>query len=190
MHSIFSMLYTGKFIGLCKLDRTISRMCEHVGIHGFKTSHSLFTTNATWFHRAGVDEQLITGHRSWEGVRSYKRTSSAQRELDAVLHTEYQGQLGISKLLFLHTHHKSNAINSSLSALPVHAPSRESTHYAILIHIYHTEYAATTKSSYFSNYLVQFESTECLQANSDLQFMFLSIAINKLTSNLVNYVIS
>ena len=43
----------------CKLDKTISRMCERAGIPGYKTIHSLCATNATWFYQAGVDEQLI-----------------------------------------------------------------------------------------------------------------------------------
>ena len=71
-------------------------MCEHAGIPGYKTNHSLRATNATWFYQAGVDEQLImerTGNRSLEGVRSYKRTSSDQREmLSDILNTTDKGQ--------------------------------------------------------------------------------------------------
>ena len=40
-------------------------------------------TTATRLYQAGVDEQLVmerTGHRSLEGVRSYKRTSQVQQE--------------------------------------------------------------------------------------------------------------
>ena len=47
-------------------------------------NHSLHATNATWFHQAGVDEQLSMerrGHRSLEDVRSYKRKSSDRREM-------------------------------------------------------------------------------------------------------------
>ena len=51
--------YAAKSIGHCKLDETISRMCERAGIPGYKTNHSLRATNATWFYQAGVDEQLI-----------------------------------------------------------------------------------------------------------------------------------
>ena len=49
----------------------------------YKTNHSLRATTATRLYQAGVDEQLViemTGHRSLEGVRSYKRTSDQQRE--------------------------------------------------------------------------------------------------------------
>ena len=59
--------YAAKSISHCKLDETISRMCERAGIPGYKTNHSLCATNATWFYQAGVNEQLImerTGHIS------------------------------------------------------------------------------------------------------------------------------
>ena len=53
------------------------------GINGYKTNHSLRATAATRLYQAGVDEQLImekTGHRSLEGMRSYKRTNTVQQE--------------------------------------------------------------------------------------------------------------
>ena len=53
-------------------------MCNDAGIEGYRTNHSLRATNATRLFSAGADEQLImekTGHRSVDGVRSYKRTS-------------------------------------------------------------------------------------------------------------------
>lgn len=52
-------------------------------IEGYKTNHSLKATAATRLFQAGIDEQLImekTGHRSLEGVRSYKRTNIKQQE--------------------------------------------------------------------------------------------------------------
>ena len=58
-------------------------MCRQAGIPGYKTNHSLRVTIATRLYRHGVDEQLImerTGHRSLDGVRSYKRTSADQQE--------------------------------------------------------------------------------------------------------------
>ena len=70
-------------IGHSTLAGTISRICKAAGITGYKTNHSLRATAATRLYQAGVDEQLImekTGHRSLEGVRSYKRTSSVQQE--------------------------------------------------------------------------------------------------------------
>lgn len=75
--------YTSKPLGHNSLTKTMSRMCSAAGITGFKTNHSLRATTATRLYQSGVDEQLVmerTGHRSLEGVRSYKRTSDEQRE--------------------------------------------------------------------------------------------------------------
>ena len=63
--------------------RNTTRLCKNAGIEGFRTNHSLRATAATRLYQSGVDEQLVmerTGHRSLEGVRSYKRTSDQQRE--------------------------------------------------------------------------------------------------------------
>ena len=58
------------------------RICKNAGIPWHKTNHSLRATTATRLYQSGVDEQLVerTGHRSLDGVRSYKRTSASQRE--------------------------------------------------------------------------------------------------------------
>ena len=56
----------------------MTRLCAAAGIGGFKTNHSLRATAATRLYQSGVDEQLVmerTGHRSLEGMRTYKRTS-------------------------------------------------------------------------------------------------------------------
>ena len=70
--------FSNRPIGHNTLDQTVARLCSMAGITGFRTNHSLRSTTATRLYQAGVDEQLImetTGHRSLEGVRSYKRTS-------------------------------------------------------------------------------------------------------------------
>lgn len=75
--------YTKQPIGKTKLGDTVPRLCTQAGIEGHKTNHSLRATAATRLYQSGVDEQQImerTGHRSLEGVRSYKRTSRQQRE--------------------------------------------------------------------------------------------------------------
>ena len=59
----------------------MKRLCDSVGIEGFITNHSLRATAATRLYESGVNEQLImerTGHRSLEGIRSYKRTTAQQ----------------------------------------------------------------------------------------------------------------
>ena len=69
-------------LGHNTLRDTVNRICTEAGIQGFKTNHSLRSTAASRLYQAGVDEQLVmerTGHRSLEGVRSYKRTCDEQR---------------------------------------------------------------------------------------------------------------
>lgn len=69
-------------LGHNTLRDTVNRICKEAGIQGFKTNHSLRSTAASRLYQAGVDEQLVmerTGHRSLEGVRSYKRTCDEQR---------------------------------------------------------------------------------------------------------------
>ena len=76
--------YAAVPVGHNTLDKTVARMCSAAGIIGFKTNHSLRVTLATRLFKEGVDEQLImakTGHRSTDGVRSYKRVSKEQMEL-------------------------------------------------------------------------------------------------------------
>ena len=66
-----------------KLAKAVSNMCKACNIQGYKTNHSLRATAATRLYSSGIDEQLVmerTGHRSLEGVRSYKRTSAEQQE--------------------------------------------------------------------------------------------------------------
>ena len=70
--------YSKQPLGHNKLAQTVGRLCKAAGIQGYKTSHSLRATNATRLYASGVDEQLVmerTGHRSVDGVRTYKRTS-------------------------------------------------------------------------------------------------------------------
>ena len=75
--------YSKKPLGYHTLSNTVARLCQDAGIHGYKTNHSLRATTATRLYESGVDEQLVmerTGHRSLDGVRSYKRTTDTQRE--------------------------------------------------------------------------------------------------------------
>ena len=75
--------YSTRPIGHDTLDKAVRRMCSLSGIPGFRTNHTLRATAATRLYQAGVDEQLVmekTGHRSVEGVRSYKRTSEHQQQ--------------------------------------------------------------------------------------------------------------
>ena len=69
-------------VGHNTLSQTVRYLCNTAGIPGYKTNHSLRVTSATRLFQGGMDEQLImsrTGHRSIEGIRSYKRVSEDQR---------------------------------------------------------------------------------------------------------------
>lgn len=75
--------FTTAPVGKNKLAKAVSNMCKACNIQGYKTNHSLRATAATRLYSSGIDEQLVmerTGHRSLEGVRSYKRTSAEQQE--------------------------------------------------------------------------------------------------------------
>ena len=75
--------YSKQPLGCTKLSKTVACLCSTAGILGHKTNHSLRATITSRLYHSGVDEQLVmerTGHRSLEGVRSYKRTSDQQRE--------------------------------------------------------------------------------------------------------------
>ncbi len=77
-----SCWYSIQPIGRNKLAQTVSRLCAAAGIEGFKTNHSLRVTNATRLYASGADEQLVmerTGHRSVDGIRTYKRTTNEQQ---------------------------------------------------------------------------------------------------------------
>ena len=65
-------------MGHNNLSKVVKNLCAAAEIEGYKTNHSLRATCATRLFENDVDEQLImerTGHRSSQGVRSYKRTS-------------------------------------------------------------------------------------------------------------------
>ena len=69
-------------MGINTLRSTVKSLCARSGVEGYKTNHSLRVTAATRLYHKGVDEQLImerTGHRSLDGVRSYKRVRSNTR---------------------------------------------------------------------------------------------------------------
>ena len=69
-------------LGHNTLEHMMAKMCAKAQIQGYKTNHSLRATAASRLYHKGIDEQLImerTGHRSIEGVRSYKRTHEQQQ---------------------------------------------------------------------------------------------------------------
>lgn len=88
--------YSKAVVGHNTLSKTVSRVCCAGGIQGYETNHSLRVTTATRLFQSGVDEQLImdrTGHRSTEGVRTYKRISEDQRKaISDILNSATNGE--------------------------------------------------------------------------------------------------
>ena len=84
--------YSIRAVGHNALEKTVKRMCSKAGMVGYYTNHSLRTTAATRLHHHTITEQQImerTGHRSAEAVRSYKRTSSHQKQrVSGILNNE------------------------------------------------------------------------------------------------------
>ena len=70
-------------IGHNTLFQIAAHLCQQASISRHQTNHSLRATGATRLYQKGIKEQLImeqTGHRSVQGVRSYKRTSMEQQK--------------------------------------------------------------------------------------------------------------
>lgn len=106
-------------IGKNKLAKAVSNMCKACNIQGYKTNHSLRATAATRLYSSGVDEQLVmerTGHRSLEGVRSYKRTSAEQREAVSDILSNAKKQCTEPTLPVPPLHETSNTTNNLVSS--------------------------------------------------------------------------
>ena len=74
--------YDCKPVGHNPLGNTVRRLCRKAEVPGYKTNKSLWVSAATRLFQKDVDEQLImsvTGHRSIDGVRAYKRVSVNQK---------------------------------------------------------------------------------------------------------------
>ena len=122
-------------LGHNKLSQTVQNMCSSAGIHGFRTNHSLRATSATRLFNAGADEQLImerTGHRSVDGVRSYKRTSDQLTEdvSDILNNSSGKRHKTTAQPLLLSQTSDSTALSlpaiPSPSPVPAHIPSTPS----------------------------------------------------------------
>ena len=89
--------YYKKAAGRETLANVVKKVMGKAGFDGHFTNHSLRRNCVTNLYDNGVPEQVIqetTGHRSVEGVRAYKRTSSAmKRKISAILN-QSQSSLG------------------------------------------------------------------------------------------------
>ena len=79
-----SCWYISKPVGHNTLSKTVKKLCSKIGAEGNYTNHSLRRTCATRLYQSGkVDDQQImgiTGHRSLDAVRVYKKVSGDQEE--------------------------------------------------------------------------------------------------------------
>lgn len=75
--------YYNQAAGKNTLSAVVGKLMKKGGFQGYYTNHSLRATCATRLYQENVDEQIIqeiTGHRSLDGLRSYKRTSTIQKQ--------------------------------------------------------------------------------------------------------------
>ena len=90
LREICGITVYSKAAGRGTLGNVIKNIMAKAGFEGYYTNHSLRCSCATTLYDNNIPEQVIqdtTGHRSVEGVRAYKCTSSAmKRKMSAVLH--------------------------------------------------------------------------------------------------------
>ena len=104
MESGHKLLYEIRSVGLCshtiqtqmKISKCVNQTLvfplsvlpphAHLEVEGYFTNHSLRATAATRLYDARIDEATImdrTGHKSTDGVRTYKRESDKLKELSS-----------------------------------------------------------------------------------------------------------
>ena len=79
------------------MGNVVKKVIGKAGFDGHFTNHSLRRSCATNLYDNGVPEQVIqetTGHRSVEGVRAYKRTSSAMKRKVSAILNQSESSLG------------------------------------------------------------------------------------------------
>lgn len=141
-----NMLVLKKLLGHTTLGKTVGRICKSAGITGYKTNHSLRATTTTRLYQSGVDEQLVmerTGHRSLDGVRSYKRTSDCQRfALSDILNKETSSLQPTRPVVPLVQSALSNQLLQGLSI-----PSATFSHCEVHFHVGSTGTATDVKTA-------------------------------------------
>ena len=89
--------YYKKAAGRETWGNVVKKVMGKTGFDGHFTNHSLRRSCATNHYDNGLPEQVIqetTGHRSIEGVRAYKRTSSAMRRKMGAILNQSESRLG------------------------------------------------------------------------------------------------
>ena len=89
-------------IGVNKLSQIVKTFCEKAGFSGYFTNYSGKVTCATELFKQNIDEQLITGHRSQDAVRRYKRPSvEHQMQVSDILQPPVPKKLSTSESLVI-----------------------------------------------------------------------------------------
>lgn len=81
-------------LGHCKLSQVVPTLMKSANIPGYFTNHSLRVTAATRLYDARVDEDTImqrTGHRSSQGIRTYKRETEKLKMLSSNVLNQVEG---------------------------------------------------------------------------------------------------
>ena len=86
-----------KAAGRETLGKVVKKVMSKSGYGGHFANHSLRQSCATKLYDNGEPEQVIqetTGHRSVEGVRAYRRTSSAMKRKKSAILNQSESSLG------------------------------------------------------------------------------------------------
>ena len=127
-----SCWYSNRPLGHNTLPNTVARLCSSAGIQGHKTNHSLRATATSRLYQSGVEEQQVmerTGHRTVEGVRSYKRTSEQQQQaLSDILNQPCSSATSLSTVIPAVTSATSNSLSLATASTQqlqrgIHFPS-------------------------------------------------------------------
>lgn len=138
------------------LSKTVSHLCSNAGITGFKTNHSPRVTTVSWLFQSGAEEQIImshTGHRSTDGVRTYKHENTQQkRSLSEGLNAASNGQL-VSYNVEVRKRPKMDVGESSLSRSSSYTIQNTSTQRSVAAMTTATTFNFTGCSSITIHYL-------------------------------------
>ena len=108
-------------IGHNKLADTVPRLMRDAGISGYFTNHSLRATATTRMYDAQLDEASImqrTGHRSVQGVRTYKRTTEKLAELTSTILNQNDKKVKMEKPSTIDTNEQKENVQQLCPSIP------------------------------------------------------------------------
>ena len=108
-------------IGHNKLADTVPRLMRDAGISGYFINHSLRATATTRMYDAQLDEASImqrTGHRSVQGVRTYKRTTEKLAELTSTILNQNDKKVKMEKPSTIDTNEQKENVQQLCPSIP------------------------------------------------------------------------